>query len=98
MLFRSTVVRQRVLAEIAAPEADLNELWAQLPEVEMFDVSPADGDYFRCALTPREGLDLRRQIFALVQERGWSLRELTRSRHTLEDIYVRVTRPDEEEN
>jgi len=25
------------------------------------------------------------------------LRELTRSRHTLEDIYVRVTHPDEEE-
>lgn len=88
----------QIIAEIAAPEADLNELWAQLPEVEMFDVSPTDGEYFRCALTPREGLDLRPQIFALVQNRGWCLRELTRSRHTLEDIYVRVTRPDEEEN
>lgn len=88
----------QIIAEIAAPESELNELWAQLPEVEMFDVSPTEGEYFRCALTSREGMDLRPQIFALVQERGWSLRELTRSRHTLEDIYVRVTRPEEEEN
>lgn len=88
----------QIIAEIAAPEAELNELWAQLPEVEMYDVSPTEGEFFRCALTPREGMDLRSQIFALVQERGWSLRELTRSRHTLEDIYVRVTQPDEEEN
>ena len=32
------------------------------------------------------------------KERGWQLRELTRSRHSLEDIFVAVTRsnPDEE--
>jgi ABC-2 type transport system ATP-binding protein len=87
----------QVIAEIAAPETDLRECWAQIPEVEQFDVSPGEGDYFRCALTPRDGLDLRPQVFAVVRERGWSLRELTRSRHSLEDIYVEVTRPDEEE-
>ena len=32
-------------------------------------------------------------IFALAQENGWTLRELTRSRHSLEDIYVQVTQP-----
>jgi hypothetical protein len=32
-----------------------------------------------------------------VKDRGWALRELTRSRHSLEDIYVQVTRQDEEE-
>jgi ABC-2 type transport system ATP-binding protein len=87
----------QVLAEIMAPVADLRECWASMPEIEHFDVSPAEGDYFRCALTPHNGLDLRPRIFALVRERGWSLRELTRSRHSLEDIYVQVTRPDEEE-
>ena len=30
-------------------------------------------------------------------ERGWLLRELTRSRHSLEDIYVQVTRPNQED-
>jgi hypothetical protein len=40
---------------------------------------------------------LRPYIFALARERGWYLRELTRSRHSLEDIYVQVTQPAEEE-
>jgi ABC-2 type transport system ATP-binding protein len=87
----------QVIAEIAAPLADLRECWAQMSEIEHFDVSPCEGEYHRCALTPRNGLDLRPLIFALAHERGWSLRELTRSRHSLEDIYVQVTRPGEEE-
>ncbi|MCX6890777.1 MAG: ATP-binding cassette domain-containing protein [Verrucomicrobia bacterium] len=87
----------QVIAEIAAPQAELRECWIQMPEVEQFDVSASEGDYFRCALTPRVGLDLRPRIFDMVRERGWPMRELTRSRHSLEDIYVRVTRPDEED-
>ena len=87
----------QIVAEIAAPELELQECWAQMPEIEQFNVSPAEGEYFRCALTPRGGMDLRAQIFALARERGWYLRELTRNRHSLEDIYVQVTSPDEEE-
>jgi len=87
----------QVIAEIAAPKAELQECWVQLPEIEQFDISACEGDYFRCALTPRDGLDLRPQIFELARARGWPLRELTRSRHSLEDIYVQVTRPAEED-
>jgi len=87
----------QVLAEIAAPLEELQECWAELPEIEQFDVAPADGPYFRCALTPRDGVDLRPAIYELARKRGWNLRELTRNRHSLEDIYVQVTRPDEEE-
>jgi ABC-2 type transport system ATP-binding protein len=87
----------QVIAEIAAPPHALEECWSQMPEIAHYDVAPGEGDYFRCALTPMDGLDLRPMIFSLVRDRGWSLRELTRNRHTLEDIYVQVTRPDEEE-
>jgi len=87
----------QVIAEIAAPAAELNAVWDLMPEVEQFDVSPSAGDFFRCALTPRNGQDLRPLIFNLVRERGWALRELTRSRHSLEDIYVQVTKPNPEE-
>jgi ABC-2 type transport system ATP-binding protein len=87
----------RVLAEIEAPEEDLRECWAQMPEIEQADVSAAEGAFFRCSLTPRNGLDLRPVIFDLVRQRGWALRELTRNQHSLEDIYVQVTRPEEEE-
>jgi ABC-2 type transport system ATP-binding protein len=86
----------QIIVEIAASVVELEACWAQIPEVQNFNVSAADGEYQRCALTPRDGLDLRPQIFLLAKERGWLLRELTRSRHTLEDIYVQVTRPDEE--
>ena len=88
----------QIIAEIAAPVEVLREAWSQMPGIEQFDVSPCEGKFQRCALTPRDGYDLRPAIFALAQERGWVMRELTRSRHSLEDIYVQVTRPTEEED
>jgi ABC-2 type transport system ATP-binding protein len=87
----------QVLAEIAAPEDELKECFTVMGEVEYFDIAAASGEYFRCALTPRDGIDLRPQIFDLVRQRNWGLRELTRNRPSLEDIYVQVTRPNEEE-
>jgi len=87
----------QVLAELSAPMADLQKAWTEMPEIQHFDVSPAEGEFFRCALTPRNGVDLRPLVFELAKQQGWVLRELTRNRHSLEDIYVRVTRPDEEE-
>jgi ABC-2 type transport system ATP-binding protein len=87
----------QVVAEIAAEEAELRNCWETMAEVEHFDLSAAEGEYIRCALTARAGIDLRPAIFDLARERGWKLRELSRSRHSLEDIFVRVTRPDREE-
>ena len=87
----------QVIAEIAAPAEELRNAWLDMPEIEQFDVSAAEGEFQRCALTPRDGRDLRPQIFELARSRGWPLRELTRSRHSLEDIYVQVTKRNEEE-
>jgi ABC-2 type transport system ATP-binding protein len=88
----------QIIAEIAASADTLRECWLQMPEIKHFDVSAAAGEFQRCALTPCDGLDLRPAIFALARERGWVLRELTRNRHSLEDIYVQVTGANEEEN
>src|SRR5579859_6255029 len=87
----------QIVAEIAAPAAELQEIFSQMQGIEAVDVSPSDGEFQRCALTPRNGYDMRPAIFTLAQQRGWVLRELTRSRHSLEDIYVQITKPDEEE-
>jgi len=87
----------QVIAEIAAPLAALKDCWAQMPEIAHYDVAPGEGDYFRCALTPHNGMDLRPLVFEVVRQQGWPLRELTRNRHSLEDIYVQVTRPAEED-
>ncbi len=87
----------QIIAEIAAPAEALNAAWEAMAEVEQYDVSATDGDFFRCALTPRDGQDLRQAIAELAAKNGWALRELTRSRHSLEDIYVQVTKPKTEE-
>lgn len=87
----------QVIAEIAAAEADLKQCWEQVAEIEYFDIAPAEGNYLRCSFIGRDGFDLRPLIYDIVVKNGWKLRELTRSRHSLEDIFVRITRKDKEE-
>lgn len=94
---QKTMSRGQIIAEIAAPLDALRSCWEEFAEVEHFDISPTDGEYHRCALTPANGQDLRPKIFSLVKDRGWTMRELSRSRQSLEDIYMRVTRPEQEE-
>src|ERR1051326_4159790 len=87
----------QVIAEIAAPVVELRACWEQMGEIEYFDIAPSEGEYHRCALTPRAGLDLRPLIYERGRARGWLLRELSRAQHSLEDIFVHITRPDREE-
>ena len=87
----------QVIAEIAAPAEALHVAWENVPEIAHFDVCESDGVFFRCALTPHDSVDLRPLVASLVSKNGWTLRELTRSRHSLEDIYVQVTKPRTEE-
>ena len=89
--------RGQIIVEIAAPLEVLKACWEQIPEIEYFTVEPVEGDFVRSRLTPRGGEDLRQQIFVLASQQGWVLRELTRARYSLEDIFVRVTRPNKEE-
>jgi ABC-2 type transport system ATP-binding protein len=87
----------QIIAEIAAPLEALRVALEDLPEAAQLDIAPGEGNYFRCALTPRDGQDLRAQVFELAQKNRWALRELTRSQHSLEDIYIQVTKPKTEE-
>jgi len=96
-LQRRTAGGSRVIAEIAAPEAALRAALENHPGVEDFEVTAADEPYCRCTLTPRARLDLRPVLFAMARQNGWPLRELTRSRHSLEDVYMQVTKPTTEE-
>ncbi len=95
-LQKSMSDRGQIVAEIAAPIEALRVCWEDVAEIEYFNLEPIDGNFVRCRLTPREGNDLRQQVFALVTHHGWALRELTRTRHSLEDIFVRVTRSQKE--
>ena len=87
----------QVIAEICAPQETLHAAFENMPEVDQFDISIAEGNFFRCALVPHDGADVRPAIFALACKNGWPVRELTRSRYSLEDIYVQVTKPKTED-
>jgi gliding motility-associated transport system ATP-binding protein len=88
---------RQVVAEIAAPETELRAALEAVDGVQHWNLSSAEGDYYRCALTGRAGLDLRGAVFELVHAHGWRLRELTAHRHSLEDIFVHMTRAPREE-
>ncbi len=96
-LQRQLASNGQIIAEIAAPADKLREQWNQMPEIEHCDVSPMDGSFMRCAITPKDGVDLRASIYHIARVHNWPMRELTRSRHSLEDIYIQVTRRGEED-
>ena len=48
------VISESLIAEIAAPAGELRECFSQIAEIEQFDVSPSEGEFQRCAITPRD--------------------------------------------
>lgn len=85
-----------VVFEAAAPPAELEACWAAHPDVARFECTPADDGYVHCVLRPRAETDLRPALFALAVERGWRVRELSRRQQSLEEIFLRLTRPEPE--
>ncbi|RMF48493.1 MAG: ABC transporter ATP-binding protein, partial [Deltaproteobacteria bacterium] len=88
---------RQVVAEIAAPREALLDYLEHSADIVHFDIQPAEGDFLHLSLTPQEGLDLRPLVYQQACEQGWVLRELSRTRHSLEDIFMRVTRREEED-
>ncbi len=81
----------RVVAEIDATPEAIREAFRDLPEVASIEIQAAAGSFQRVALTPRAGEDLRTLVFEQVRQQEWNLRELTRPRLSLEDIFIQLT-------
>ncbi len=96
-LERDLALDGQVVAEMAAPVDSVVEAFRDFPELEALDVVVVDDDFVRVSFTPRNGADLRTPIYDQVVQQGWRLRELTRSRHSLEDIFVHLTKNRKEE-
>ncbi len=86
-----------VITEVLAPREALLELLSDRKEIESLDVSPMDGDWNRVIIQPSNGHDLRAWLHGELAHPGWQLRELSRGRHTLEDVFVKLTRTEKEE-
>jgi ABC-2 type transport system ATP-binding protein len=81
----------RVVAEIEATPEAIREAFRDLPEVASIEIQAAAGSFQRVAITPRAGEDLRTLVFEQVRQQEWNLRELTRPRLSLEDIFIQLT-------
>ena len=75
--------------ELDAPEADAQVALAALPGVGK--VSGDGNGRFRLTL---DGGDVRREVFRLAVDKGWTLLEMRRTTPSLEDVFLRLTMRD----
>jgi ABC-2 type transport system ATP-binding protein len=85
-----------IIAEVRGPVADVQTAVGAVAGVESVSaVAVADG-YTRVTADPKADADPREAIFKAVAGKGWSLRELSRQKTTLEDIFVHITHEEDE--
>jgi ABC-2 type transport system ATP-binding protein len=85
-----------IVAEVAGDSDALRACWEAMVNIAEFEMQPVGEGYFRCTFAPRSGIDLRPEVFEAARLNGWRLRELTRNRHSLEDVFVHITRGEAE--
>jgi ABC-2 type transport system ATP-binding protein len=88
-----------IRVEIAGDGAEQIENELKTVEgVEMLVCETGNDNFVRVTVQPKEGADPREAIFARVAAKNWRLRELSRTHGTLEDIFVQITREQDEED
>ena len=83
-----------VVAEICAPLNDIKN-WASEIALENSELIEQKNGYVRCRFSAIKNNDIREQIFTIVNERGWELRELSLQTPSLEDLFVSLTNGEE---
>lgn len=82
------------------PDVVEKQLWS-IPGIHTIHSEKLDHGYVRCTIHPAANDDLREAVFEKAISNRWTIRELTRHRQSLEDIFVELTRtvkkPEEEE-
>jgi ABC-2 type transport system ATP-binding protein len=93
------LVRQLRTSRVIRAEAQVNGddpavILGTLAGVKEVNVDRAGDGWCAIAIRTDAELDAREQVFRLAVERGWIVRELTRERATLEDVFVELTHAD----
>jgi ABC-2 type transport system ATP-binding protein len=81
----------RIEAKVGSDNAV--ELLSQLPGVKDM-TTEKDDDYDVFQLRLEANTDPSQEVYQLARDRNWTLRELTRRRPTLEDVFVELTHSD----
>src|SRR5580692_2194172 len=80
-----------IVLEVKAPGADVVAKLKALPNIEDVEIDlPGDGDWTMAKVFAKPGVDLREEVFNVVRQNNWSLRELSRVRATLEEAFVEL--------
>jgi ABC-2 type transport system ATP-binding protein len=80
-----------VLIEVKAPPAEVITKIEALPVIEDVEVSPGEGEWTVAKVFGKPGADIREDIFGVVRQNNWPLRELSRVKATLEEAFVELT-------
>jgi ABC-2 type transport system ATP-binding protein len=83
------------VVEIRATPDQLSAAFKGMDGIHAMTSEVTENGYTRLIIQPSADLDLREPVYQTVKEHGWNLRELTRRRQTLEDVFVQITTDDD---
>lgn len=84
---------ERITAEIQGPADEVAKGVSEMPGVRNLTIT-TDGGWNRLGFRSSRGIGVREQLFDLVADRGWRLRELGVERRHLEDVFAALTERD----
>jgi ABC-2 type transport system ATP-binding protein len=85
-----------IKVELAASHDEVRTRLMDVTGVASVTVEQVDAQFVRATVEPLPGFDPRDQIYWAASKSGWTLRELRRTRTTLEDVFVQITREEDE--
>lgn len=80
-----------VTAELAATPEAVTARFRQVAGIRDLAVEALDDGFCQLTLVPEDATDLRTTVSEVAREMNWPLRELTRQRQSLEEVFVRLT-------
>lgn len=83
-----------IKAEIKAEAFLAKEFLMKMDHVEEVVVSPLAEGWIQAEVFAKGGEDIREKMHHVIVQAGWSLRELSRYRATLEDVFIELTHED----
>jgi ABC-2 type transport system ATP-binding protein len=81
-----------ILLEVKAPAADVVSRIEALTDVDDVEITlESEGGWTQAKVFAKPGVDVREEIFGVVRQNNWTLRELARVKATLEEAFVELT-------
>jgi ABC-2 type transport system ATP-binding protein len=78
--------------EVKAPKVEVVAKLEALPQVDDVEVVlPGEGEWTVAQIFAKPGVDAREDVYRVVRDNNWALRELSRVKATLEEAFVELT-------